>query len=38
MAFLIIFGMTAFICYLWVNAIVQMKKDHPDYDGDDFLN
>lgn len=38
MAFLIIFGMTAFICYLWVNAIAQMKKDNSDYDGDDFLN
>lgn len=38
MIYLIILGFTAIISYLWVNAIAEMKKDHPDYNGDDFLN
>jgi hypothetical protein len=26
------------ISLLWVNGIDNMKKNHPDYKGDDFLN
>ena len=26
------------ISYLWVSAIDNMMKNHPDYKGDDFLN
>jgi len=38
MVYLIIFGLTSIICYLWVNAIDTMHKEYPDYKGDDFLN
>lgn len=26
------------LVYLWVNNIDDMNKNHPDYNGDDFLN
>jgi hypothetical protein len=26
------------ISYLWVRGIDNMKKNHPDYNGDDFLD
>jgi hypothetical protein len=26
------------ISYLWVRGIDNMKKNHPDYKGEDFLN
>lgn len=26
------------ISILWTNGIANMKKNHPDYKGDDFLN
>lgn len=32
------FIITAVISYLWVRAINNMKKSHPDYKGEDFLN
>jgi hypothetical protein len=38
MIYFILFGIVAIISYLWVNAIAEMKKEHPDYKGDDFLN
>ena len=38
MVYLIIFGFTALISFLWVNAITKMKNEYPDYKGDDFLN
>jgi len=29
---------TAPIAYIWVRGIDNMKKNHPDYKGEDFLN
>jgi hypothetical protein len=26
------------IAFLWVSGIDNMKKNHPDYKGEDFLN
>ena len=36
--YLIIFGVSSIISYLWVRGIDNMKKNHPNYKGDDFLN
>lgn len=36
--FLIMFVFTTIISWLWVMAIDNMKKNHPDYKGEDFLN
>lgn len=36
--YLLMFAVTAFISYIWVRGIDNMKKNHPDYKGDDFLN
>jgi hypothetical protein len=42
MEYLLVFGLMfviiAFICWRWVEGIDYMKKNHPDYNGDDFLN
>lgn len=32
------FVITAIISYLWVRGIDNMKEEHFDYKGDDFLN
>lgn len=34
----IMFCITAVISWLWMRGIDNMKKNHPDYDGRDFLN
>jgi len=36
--YLLMFIVTSIISYLWVRGIDNMKKNHPDYKGDDFLN
>ena len=36
--YLIMLLCAGIISYLWVNAIDNMMKNHPDYKGDDFLN
>jgi hypothetical protein len=36
--FFIMFCLTAVISWLWVRGIDNMKNNHPDYDGRDFLN
>lgn len=42
MEYLPVFGLMfvviAFISWKWVSAIDYMKKNHPDYKGEDFLN
>lgn len=38
MGLLISFIVAFVVGILWVHSIDKMKKDHPDYDGDDFLN
>jgi len=35
--YLVMFVITAIISYLWVRGIDNMKNQHPDYKGDDFL-
>lgn len=37
-AILIAFGISAVISFFWVRGISNMKKNHPDYKGEDFLN
>lgn len=32
------FILSAIISFLWVRGIDNMKKNHPDYKGEDFLN
>lgn len=32
------FVITVFTALTWVNSIDYMKKNHSDYNGDDFLN
>jgi hypothetical protein len=32
------FCITAVISWLWVTGIDNMKKNHPDYKGEDFLD
>ena len=36
--YLLMFFITVIISYLWVRGIDNMKKNHPDYKGEDFLN
>jgi len=36
--YLVMFVITAIISYLWVRGIDNMKNQHPDYKGNDFLN
>jgi hypothetical protein len=36
--FTFIIVVTGIISVLWVNGIDDMKKNHPDYKGEDFLN
>lgn len=42
MGYVIVFGtmmvIIAVISWGWVEGIDHMKKNHPDYKGDDFLN
>lgn len=35
---LVMFIVTALISWLWVRGIDYMKKNHPDYKGEDFLD
>jgi hypothetical protein len=35
--YLTMFVITGIISYLWVQGIDNMKKNNPDYKGDDFL-
>ena len=35
--YLTMFVISGIISYLWVRGIDNMKKNHPDYKGDDFL-
>lgn len=35
---IIILAISASITWLWVDGIDYMKKNHPDYKGEDFLN
>jgi hypothetical protein len=35
--YLTMFVISGIISYLWVKGIDNMKKNHPDYKGDDFL-
>lgn len=32
------FSLSAVIAFFWVRGIDYMKKNHPDYKGEDFLN
>lgn len=36
--FIGMFLFLSFITWLWASGIDKMKKDHPDYKGEDFLN
>jgi len=36
--YLVMFVITAIISYLWAQGIDNMKNQHPDYKGNDFLN
>lgn len=36
--FVLIFVISFLISYFWVRAIDNMKKNHPDYKGEDFIN
>ena len=36
--FFIMFCITALISWLWVRGIDNMKRNHPDYNGEDFLS
>ena len=35
---LFILALSLSIAWLWYGGIEYMKKNHPDYKGDDFLN
>ena len=37
-AILIVIGIAALISWVWVKGIDNMKKNHPDYKGKDFLD
>jgi hypothetical protein len=37
-AIIISFTISFLIGVLWVKGIDKMKRDHPDYKGEDFLN
>ena len=36
--FFIMFCFVALISWLWVRGIDNMKQNHPDYKGEDFLS
>jgi hypothetical protein len=36
--YLLMFIVVLVISILWVNAITNMQKNHPDYKGEDWLN
>jgi hypothetical protein len=36
--FFTMFFITAIISWLWVKGLTNMKENHPDYKGNDFLN
>lgn len=38
MVYVIIIIFTLIISIIWVNLIDNMKNQHPDYKGEDFLN
>ena len=38
LVFIVMFIVTVLISWLWVRGISEMKHDHPDYKGEDFLN
>ncbi len=42
MEYVIVFGIIFLVCGIisgfWVRGIDYMKKNHPDYTGEDFLN
>ena len=35
--YLLMFGIITIISYFWVRGIDYMKKNHPDYKGDDLF-
>ena len=37
-AIIISFTVSFLIAVLWVKGIDKMKREHPDYKGEDFLN
>ena len=36
--YLLMVAVVAIISYFWVRGIDYMKENHPDYNGEDFLN
>ena len=36
--FFFMFIFVSLIAWAWVSGIDNMKKNHPDYEGEDFLN
>jgi hypothetical protein len=36
--YLLMFIVVVIVSILWVNAITNMQKNHPDYKGEDWLN
>ena len=36
--FISLFLFLIIMSWLWASSIDKMKRDHPDYKGDDFLN
>lgn len=36
--YLFMFAAIALLSWAWVNGIDNMKENHPDYKGEDFLN
>ena len=36
--FIVMFVFVAIISYAWVKGIDNMKENHPDYKGEEFLN
>jgi hypothetical protein len=36
--FILILAFSGTIVWLWVGGIDYMKKNHPDYKGEDYLN
>jgi hypothetical protein len=35
---LLIFAISAFLSWIWSRGIDNMKKNHPNYEGEDFLD
>ena len=36
--FIVMFVFVAILSYAWVKGISNMKENHPDYKGEEFLN